>query len=335
MGYIKSVFHKTYIVSALFTLLFSCYAKPLYANDLNDALATFFEPLPQKVPTSDLDTQAQITLGKKLYFDTKLSVNNTQSCNTCHNLSHNYSGVDHLKTSIGATGKIGMRNAPTTWNAGLQIAQFWDGRAKTLTEQATLPIFNPNEMAMPSVTALIAKLSTKTYISLFQQAFPDDPSPINRENIAKALAAFQRTLISQDRFDQFLKGNKNALNDREKKGLAVFISKGCVACHNGPLLGGQLFMKMGIVHPYPNKIDRGVAHISHNSADNYFFKVPQLRNILNTAPYFHDGAAATIEQAIFDTGWHQLGIKLNKQDIAAIKDFFASLNHQPKLTKQQ
>jgi len=335
MGYIKKVFQKIYIVSALFTLLFSSYAKPLLANDINDALATFFEPLPQTMPTSNLDTPAQIALGKKLYFDPKLSVNNTQSCNSCHNLSSHYSGAEHLKTSIGATGKIGTRNAPTTWNAGLQIAQFWDGRVKTLTEQATLPIFNPNEMAMPSVTALIEKLSTKTYLRLFQQTFPDDPSPINTENIAKALAAFQRTLISQDRFDQFLKGDKNALNDSEKKGLAVFISKGCVACHNGPLLGGQLFMKMGIVHPYPNKSDKGVAHISHNSADNYFFKVPQLRNILNTAPYFHDGAATTIEQAIFDTGWHQLGIKLNKQDIAAIKDFFASLNHQPKLTKQQ
>jgi len=314
----------------LFMTLCSVFFTPAYANELTeDIINSFFSPLPLSMPNSKQDTQAQIILGKKLYFDRKMSVNNTQSCNSCHNLSTNHSGVDHLKVSIGATGKVGIRNAPTTWNAGLQIAQFWDGRAKTLEEQAKLPLFNPVEMAMPSEGALIDKLSSSEYLLFFQQAFPNEPSPINLNNIAKALAAFQRTLISKDRFDKYLTGDKTALSTNEKKGLAVFISKGCVACHNGPLLGGQLFMKMGIVHPYPNKNDKGVAQITHDPADNYFFKVPSLRNVLNTAPYFHDGAAPTVEQAIFDTGWHQLGIKLSKQDIIAIKTFFASLNHQP------
>ena len=149
--------------------------------------------------------------------------------------------------------------------------------------------------------------------------------------MSQALAAFQRTLISKDRFDDYLSGNKNAINESEKAGLLVFIEKGCVACHNGPVMGGQLFMKMGLVHPYPNKVDKGKAQVTGNPADNYFFKVPSLRNILNTAPYFHDGAAATIEQAIIDTGWHQLGIKLNEQEVKAIKVFFNSLNNQAKL----
>ncbi len=315
----------------LFMTLCSVSFTLAHANELSeDIINTFFSPLPRVMPNSQQDTQAQITLGEKLYFEPKMSINNTQSCNSCHNLSSNYSGVDHLKTSIGATGKIGTRNAPTTWNAGLQVAQFWDGRVKTLEEQAKLPLFNPNEMAMPSKKVLIKKLTSSHYLPLFSAAFPDDKQPINVTNIAKALAAFQRTLISKDRFDQFLLGNKNAITLEEKEGLKVFISKGCVACHNGPLLGGQLFMKMGIVHPYPNKQDKGRAQITHNPADNYFFKVPPLRNILNTAPYFHDGAASSIEQAIFDTGWHQLGIKLSKQEITRIKHFFATLSHQPK-----
>ena len=230
--------------------------------------------------------------------------------------------------SIGALGALGPRNAPTTWNAGFHVAQFWDGRAKTLEEQAKFPILNPDEMAMPSEQVLLTRLQGEGYLEYFKSAFPDRDAPIDLETVSIALSSFQRTLITRDRFDEYLAGNTDAINDAEKAGLAVFMAKGCVACHNGAALGGQLFMKMGIIHPYPNKTDKGMAQVTGDSADNYFFKVPSLRNILNTAPYFHDGAAATIEQAIVDTGWHQLGIRINEEDTAAIKTFFKTLNNQ-------
>ena len=299
-----------------------------YADDnIYESALSFFKPLPTVMPGSEKDTVQQIATGKKLYFETALSVNKAQSCNSCHNIINNDAGVDNLKVSVGALGKLGTRNAGSTWNAGMHVAQFWDGRAKTLEQQAKFPLFDINEMAMPSEQEIILRLTNNHYLPYFKQAFPNDNSPINLKNIAKALAAFQRTLITKDRLDEFLHGNKKAITSEEKQGLTVFIQQGCVACHNGPLLGGQLFMKMGIVHPYPNKVDKGVGNLTGNAGDNYFFKVPSLRNILNTAPYFHDGAALTIEQAIKDTGWHQLGITLSEDQIKSINIFFRTLNN--------
>lgn len=299
---------------------------------LHETAITYFSPMPSKMPGSESDTTAQISLGQTLYFETALSVSNTQSCNTCHNISHGSSGIDYLTVSMGALGLRGTRNAPTTWNAGMHVAQFWDARVNTLEEQAIFPIINPKEMAMPSREAVIEKLKEKDYLSEFKQAFPNQAQPITIKNLSKALAAFQRTLISKDRFDDYLNGDKNALTQDEKDGLTVFINKGCVACHNGPLLGGKLIMKMGLVHPYPNVIDTGKALVTGNPADNYFFKVPSLRDVLNTPPYFHDGAVYSIDQAIKDTGWHQLGIKLNDQETASIRLFFSTLNNQSKLS---
>lgn len=312
----------------LYTIIVLLTLSKSYANDtINPASLSFFAPLPKVMQGSENDTKQQISLGKKLYFETALSVNQTQSCNSCHNLINNAAGVDNLTVSIGALGKFGTRNSPSTWNAGMHVAQFWDGRVKTLEQQVKFPLFNPKEMAMPSEKEVFIRLSSKGYFTEFKQAFPHEAEPISIKNISKVFAAFQRTLITQDRFDEYLLGDKKAITTVEKAGLTTFIEKGCVACHNGPLLGGQLFMKMGIVHPYPNKIDKGVGGITHKAGDNYFFKVPSLRNILNTAPYFHDGAATTVEQAIEDTGWHQLGIKLNKDEINEIKTFFNTLNN--------
>lgn len=301
-------------------------------SSIHEAAVSFFSPLPSVMPTTENDSPKKVNLGKKLYFETSLSINKSQSCNSCHNILNGGAGVDNLTVSVGALGILGKRNSPSTWNAGLHVAQFWDGRTKTLTEQAKFPLFNPKEMAMPSEDQVIKRLTGKGYLDNFEQAFPEQALPINLVNISQALSAFQRTLITKDCFDDYLAGDQGAISEDEKAGLAVFIEKGCVACHNGNVLGGQLFMKMGIVHPYPNKVDRGVAHVTGNPSDNFLFKVPSLRNILNTAPYFHDGAAVTIEQAIIDTGWHQLGIKLNNQEVEAIKVFFNSLNNQAIIT---
>ncbi len=296
-------------------------------SSIHEAAVSFFSPLPIAMPTIEKHSQKKVNLGKQLYFETALSINKSQSCNSCHNILNGGAGVDNLRVSVGALGILGKRNSPSTWNAGLHVAQFWDGRAKTLTEQAKFPLFDPKEMAMSSEEQVIKRLTGKGYLDSFKQAFPEQALPINLVNISQALSAFQRTLITKDRFDDYLAGDQGAISEDEKAGLVVFIEKGCVACHNGGVLGGQLFMKMGIVHPYPNKIDRGVAHVTGNHSDNFLFKVPSLRNVLNTAPYFHDGAAVTIEQAIIDTGWHQLGIKLNSQEVSAIKVFFNSLNN--------
>lgn len=297
----------------------------------------FFEPLPSSMPGSSNDNKLKIDLGKQLYFERALSVNKTQSCNSCHNLldlsessgsnSVPGSGTDNLRVSIGALGIAGTRNSPTTWNAGLQFTQFWDGRAKNLIEQAKFPILNPIEMALPSEREAITRLTDTGYLDLFIKAYPNQVSPLNFNNILGALSAFQRTLISEDRFDQFLKGDKNILSPKEKTGLKTFITAGCVACHNGPLLGGQMFTRMGVVNPYPNKVDKGRAHITQDPADNFLFKVPPLRNVSKTAPYFHDGAGITLEQAVKDTGFHQLGIKLTNKEVESITSFLNTLEN--------
>ena len=275
---------KSLLVFLLASLLLI--AKAEASEELQRLANTLFGQLPDTMPGHENDTHEIIALGKALYFETALSVNDTQSCNSCHNIRDNDGGVDHLKTSPGALGKLGRRNSPSTWNAGFQFAQFWDGRAKNLVEQAKSPLLNPMEMALPSEQSAVDKLSQIGYLDQFINAFPEEPSPLRFDNILKALAAFQRTLVTHDRFDDFLAGDNTALTPKEKNGLQTFINTGCNACHNGPLMGGELMMKMGLVNAYPNKDDRGKAEVTGNSADNYLFKVPPLRNVAKTAPYF-------------------------------------------------
>lgn len=311
---------------ALIFLVFSC-----ASNAVDETLQTvanrFFSPMPLAMPGSENDSAAKVTLGKALYFETALSSNRSQSCNSCHVLTDGGNGVDNLTTSLGALGHRGQRNSPTTFNAGLQFAQFWDGRAKNLLEQGKGPLFNSLEMAMPSEAAVVNRLVDEGYLSQFEQAFPEQKTPLNMDNVLEALASFQRTLLTKDRFDAYLKGDATALSAPEQRGLLTFISKGCNACHTGALLGGQLLMKMGIVHAYPNLVDKGRAQVTGNAADNFVFKVPSLRNVAKTAPYFHDGKVATLEQAIIDTAWHQLGAKLTPAEVEDIRLFLLSLNN--------
>jgi len=181
-----------------------------------------------------------IKLGERLYFETALSANRAQSCNSCHNILDGGAGVDSRKISVGALGNVGIRNAPSTWNAGFQFAQNWDGSAKTLEEQAKSPILNPIEMALKSEKIAIKRLSRKGYKKAFKQAFPNSKSSLSFDNIAQALAAFQRTLVTDDRFNQFLAGDNRALNAQEKRGLSRILNIGCTTCHASPLMGGNL-----------------------------------------------------------------------------------------------
>jgi cytochrome c peroxidase len=280
-------------------------------------------PHAQKSDSADL-----VALGRHLYFSNELSVNRTQSCNTCHPVDGQKAGADRLATSKGALGDAGRRNSPTTLNAAFHATQFWDGRATTLEQQAQGPIVNPIEMAMPSEEAVAERLRTSNAIDrpLFLRAFPGERDPYTIRHAAQAIAAFERTLRTTDRFDEFQDGRLDALTSQEKEGVRLFMSYGCTSCHNGPLLGGDKFMKLGVVQPYENKDDRGRAEVTKSRGDDYVFKVPALRNVALTGPYFHDGRIENLPQAVERMAWHQLGKKMPAQDRDAIVAFLQSLS---------
>ncbi|MEN9282638.1 MAG: hypothetical protein RLZZ179_131 [Verrucomicrobiota bacterium] len=294
---------------------------------LREKANAVFRPLPDRMPGAEQDTPEMIALGKDLYFETRLSQNGKQSCNSCHRVDENRAGVDNEPTSPGAFGKRGGRNSPTTLNAGFHIAQFWDGRAATLEDQAKGPILNPIEMAMPDETTAVARIrEVASYAKSFAAAFPGASDPISYDNIAEAIAAFERTLRTNDRFDDFLKGDDKALSDQERRGLDTFISTGCIACHLGPTIGGNLYQKMGLIEAYANTTDTGRASVTGNDADKFFFKVPSLRNIALTGPYFHDGGAADLATAVTTMARLQLGRKLSATETADIVAFLGSLS---------
>ncbi len=292
---------------------------------LNKA-ATMFGKIADKMPGSENDTPGLIALGKKLYHDVSMSENNSESCNTCHMLDAGKFGVDNKPTSPGVKGQNGTRNSPTVLDAGFQLAQFWDGRAADLKEQAKGPVLNPIEMGMPDEKFVVNKIgSIAEYKDIFTKAYPGQEDPITYDNIANAIAAFERTLITHNRFDEFVKGDWKALDANERKGLETFINTGCIACHLTPLLGGQMYQKMGLVNPYENTKDLGRYEVTKNEQDKYLFKVPMLRNIAETYPYFHDGAIANLDEAIKKMAWLQLGKQYTPEETAWVKAFFTSL----------
>lgn len=267
-------------------------------------LKRFFEPLPDSI-IDEQKNAALIKLGQKLYMDPRLSINDKISCNSCHSLSN--FGVDNEPTSPGHDNKRGDRNSPTTMNAALHIAQFWDGRAKNVEEQALGPILNPVEMGMPSKGAVVKKIKAiDEYKELFAEAFSEEKYPFNFRNIGIAIGAFERTLLTPSRFDDFLKGDEDALNKKEQRGLKKFISMGCATCHNGVAVGGNSYKKIGVVVPYETP-DLGRYEVTKIESDKRAFKVPSLRNVTKTAPYFHDGSVETLDEAIRLMAKHQLG----------------------------
>ncbi len=295
-----------------------------YDSDLLNKAKNYFKPLPKEIPApkDNPTTPEKVELGKKLYYDPRLSLSGVISCNTCHNLAT--FGVDGVEASLGHQFKTGGRNSPTVLNAGFHIAQFWDGRAKTLEEQAKGPILAHVEMAMPNPEFVVLKLKTiPGYVKEFKEVFGGN-DPITYDNIAKAIAAFERTLVTPSRFDKFLKGDTNALTKKEKEGLRLFIDKGCASCHNGVAVGGEMFAKFGIVKPYPTP-DMGKYKVTKKEEDKYVFKVPSLRNIAMTYPYFHDGSVWDLKEAVRIMGETQLGIKLSHDEIDKIVAFLKSL----------
>jgi cytochrome c peroxidase len=269
-------------------------------------------------------TDAKITLGRMLFYDTRFSKAQEISCNSCHDLAK--SGVDGEPTSPGHRGQRGARNSPSVYNAAFHVAQFWDGRAADVEAQAKGPVLNPIEMGMPSEAAVIAVIrSIPGYAPLFAAAFPGEKDPINYDNFARAIGAFERRLVTSDRFDAFLEGNEDALTDSEVAGLETFLDTGCTACHMGPTIGGGLFQKLGLVEPYPTK-DAGRFEVTKNEADRQFFKVPSLRNVEKTGPWFHDGSITTLDDAIRTMARIQLGKQLSDAQVASIHAFLATLS---------
>ena len=286
--------------------------------------AQIFGTLPKRAETkSNSLSDAKIKLGKKLYFETALSKDGDVSCNSCHGLDS--FGVDNKPVSTGHKNQKGGRNSPTVYNAALHIAQFWDGRASDVEEQALGPIMNPVEMAMDSEEEVLSRLADKKgYQELFKKAFPSEGQPLKFVNIGKAIGAFERTLITPSRFDDFLLGDGAALTVKERAGLKTFVESGCIACHSGALLGGHMYQKLGLVLPYETK-DLGRYQVTKRAADKYFFKVPSLRNIARTNPYFHDGKVEKLEDAVRLMGKHQLGRDLDEKQVQSIITFLHSL----------
>lgn len=291
-----------------------------------------FKPLPsqdeinQKHPVTD----AQISLGQKLYFDTRLSKNGNQSCNSCHNIAS--AGVDNLPLSPGSEFALGGRNSPTVFNAALQASQFWDGRAKDLKEQAGGPLLNPVEMGLPNEDAAVTIIkSIPTYVTEFAAAFPD-AQDISFDQITTAIAAYEQTLITPSPWDDYLKGNVNALNTQQRTGLQKFMDNGCIACHTGVNLGGDSFQKFGLVDgPYWKftgslEKDDGRFQVTKAEDDRYMFRVPTLRNISKTYPYFHDGSIWSLSEAVSIMGQAQLGKQLPKEDIEDMVQFLIATN---------
>ena len=292
---------------------------------IDPAELTAFSPLPDAVPaaggaaTSDL-----VTLGRMLYFEPRLSKSQKISCNSCHDLA-TY-GVDNQPTSDGHKGQMGDRNSPTVYNAAAHFAQFWDGRAADVEAQAKGPVMNPVEMAMPAEPVVVKVLeSMPEYVDLFTRAFPNDKQPVSYDNMAKAIGAFERKLMTPSRWDAFLKGDKTALTPEEMAGFKAFTATGCQMCHAGALLGGSLYQKMGLAKEFPRSADPGRAKVTNDASDQGVFKVPSLRNIEKTAPYFHDGATAGLDQAVRDMGEYQLGRPLTAEETKQIIDFLKVL----------
>jgi len=280
------------------------------------------EPIEPITPVKVINL-AQVELGKKLYFDRRLSKSGFLACNSCHNLS--MGGADNLKTSVGHNWQQGQINAPTVLNSSMNIAQFWDGRAADLKEQAGGPIASPMEMAFTHKLTIDVLESIPQYVAEFKLVF--GTNSINFDHVTQAIAEFEKTLVTPNsRFDQWLLGNKDALTEKELAGYQIFKHSGCAVCHNGAAVGGNSFQKMGVIEAYDAKSPaEGLSTVTGKDSDRFKFKVPTLRNVELTYPYFHDGEAETLTEAVDVMGRLQLGKEFTQDENANVVAFLKTL----------
>ena len=259
-----------------------------------------------------------------LYYDERLSRSQKLSCNSCHPLDRY--GTDGKPTSQGHKGIHGTRNSPTVYNAAAQFAQFWDGRADTVEAEAKETVLDPSDMAMASDKAVVAVLeSMPDYVAAFQRAFPSAAQPVTFDNVAEAIGAFERKLVTPSRWDKFLAGDSSALTAEEIAGFNAFTKAGCQTCHSGVLVGGQGFERLGIMRPYPESGDPGRSKVTGSPGDRTFFKIASLRNVAKTAPYFHRGQVVTLHDAVVQMADYQLGRRLTEPEASAIVSWLKSL----------
>ncbi len=300
-------------------------AKVSEDHDVNPRVLRRFKPLRRVIPAAPGAEAAKVALGRMLFFDTRLSKDGDLSCNSCHRLDKY--GVDHEPTSIGAKGQRGRRNSPTVYHAAWHFTSFWDGRARDVEEQAKGPILNPAEMAMADAGTVTRLLSSiPGYVAAFEAAFPGQPTPISYDNAGRAVGAFERGLVTPSRWDRYLDGDRTALTALEVKGLKVFSDVGCVTCHTGELIGGSMFQKAGFVKPWTNQTDQGRFEVTGLDADRMMFKVPSLRNVAMTAPYFHDASVKTLDAAVRTMADHQIEGTLDDDEVTSIVAWLGSLS---------
>ena len=298
------------------------------ADDLQKQAQSLFKVIPDNAPViaGNPATAEKLELGKMLYFEPRLSKSALISCNTCHNVG--MGGADYQQTSTGHGWKKGPRNAPTVLNSVFNLAQFWDGRAKDLAEQAKGPVQAGVEMNSTPELVVKTLKSMPEYVALFKKAFPGDKDPVTFDNMAKAIEVFEATLITPDsRFDRYLKGETKALSPVEQEGLSLFISNGCVSCHGGINMGGDDYYQLGVVKKPSEAImagDKGRYAITQNAGDEFSFKSPSLRNIELTPPYFHSGVVWDLKEAVAVMNISQIGANLSATDIDKITTFLKS-----------
>ena len=302
-------------------------------NTILTQAKSLFGPLPKTIESKENPiTPDKVALGKMLFYDTRISVDGTVSCFKCHWI--NLYATDGLKKSIGNNYKLNPRNSPTVFNAAGQISQHWIGNRLSVEDQAKQALIGPPSYGLASYEDAVKKLkSIKGYTPLFQKAFPGEKESVNADNFTKAIGAFERTLVTPSRFDDFVKGNAKALTQNEQTGLKTFMETGCSGCHSGPYFGGQMYQKFGLTQPYWNlthspEPDSGRYMVTKNAADIYVFKVPLLRNVGMTAPYFHDGSVDRLQDAVKIMAQLQMGKTLTDAQAGDIVAFLKSLTGQ-------
>ena len=318
----KKITVSTLFIAGLFFLLANI---ALAENSLMSEAQEYFKPIPAAAPVlkGNPATPAKVELGKILYFEPRLSRSALISCNTCHNVG--LGGADFQETSTGHGWRKGPRNAPTVLNSVYNVAQFWDGRAKDLAEQAKGPVQASVEMNNKPEMVVKTLKSMPEYIALFKKAFPGEKDPVTFDNMAKAIEVFEATLVTPDSpFDRFLKGDAGALNKKEQKGLATFIDKGCSDCHGGINMGGDDYYNFGVIKVPASRLvadDKGRFKVTQKAGDEFAFKSPSLRNIELTTPYFHSGKVWSLKAAVVVMSTAQLETSLKKNEVDNVVAF--------------
>jgi cytochrome c peroxidase len=315
-------------------LLAFAVSSPTVASQDDSALLqqaqSLFRPLPANFATKEFPiTPDRVALGRLLFFDPRISVDGTVSCSRCHQPT--LYGTDALPLPVGNQNRVNPRNAPTVLNAAGEFVAHWRGDRVNVEDQAIKALVGPPSFGQPNFAAAMAKIEAiEGYLPMFQKAFPNEKNPITQENFGKAVGAYERTLVTPSPFDAYLKGNTHALSPLALAGLRKFIETGCATCHSGVDVGGGMYQKFGVLEDYwkatgSMKIDKGRFDVTNDVSDMYVFKVPSLRNVAMTAPYFHDGSVATLPEAVRIMGEVQLGKKLSPQDVTEIVAFLKTL----------